>query len=514
MSGAEFLPPVGMSVEAAGEMLSIRLPVRGRGSGESDRTYYDTFDGLVHGAGLSVVHEGGRMVLADRASGIVVASMAMAQPTRPLLAFELEPGPLREALAPVIDVRALLALAHIHSRARAFELLDGETKVVVRMTLEEPAVISAAGRDKPLRPRLRLTAVRGYDADLESLRHDLEHDLGFKPADQPVVDEAVRVGGGIPGGIGSKVNVPLAAGQRSDAAVCAVLTRLLEVIEANVEGTIADTDSEFLHDLRVSVRRSRAVQRECRGVFPPEELAAFRAEFKWLQQATGDSRDLDVYVLEFDSMRELVPESMRPDLDPLLAVLRGRRLTARREMVRALRGDRFRRLLGDWAVLLEELVARPTRERVDATEPIAELAARRISKVYRRMVKMGDAIGPDSHAEEYHELRKKGKELRYLLELFGTPLFSPDVVKPMVKSLKSLQDVLGRHQDREVQVATVSALRDEVAAVPGGSEALMAMGVLVLRLHEDERAARGEFAEVFAEFASASQRQLVKDTFA
>jgi CHAD domain-containing protein len=213
-------------------------------------------------------------------------------------------------------------------------------------------------------------------------------------------------------------------------------------------------------------------------------------------------------------MRELVPESMRPDLAPGLAVLRGRRLTARREMVRALRGDRFRRLLGDWAVLLEELVARPTRERVDATEPIAELAARRISKVYRRMVKMGDAIGPDSHAEEYHELRKKGKELRYLLELFGTPLFSPDVVKPMVKSLKSLQDVLGRHQDREVQVATVSALRDEVAAVPGGSEALMAMGVLVLRLHEDERAARGEFAEVFAEFASASQRQLVKDTFA
>jgi len=40
------------------------------------------------------------------------------------------------------------------------------------------------------------------------------------------------------------------------------------------------------------------------------------------------------------------------------------------------------------------------------------------------------------------------------------------------------------------------------------------MGVLVLRLHEDERAARGEFADVFAEFASDSQRELVKDTFA
>ena len=43
-----------------------------------------------------------------------------------------------------------------------------------------------------------------------------------------------------------------------------------------------------------------------------------------------------------------------------------------------------------------------------------------------------------------------GKELRYLLELFGG-LWPSGVVKPMVRSLKGLQDVLGTHQDREVQ---------------------------------------------------------------
>ena len=323
----------------------------------------------------------------------------------------------------------------------------------------------------------------------------------------------MRAAGGVPGGIPSKIHVPLTAEQRSDAAVVAVLTRLLEVIEANLEGTIADIDSEFLHDFRVSVRRSRAVQRECKGVFAVDELAVFRAEFRWLQQVTGDSRDLDVYVLEFDSLRGIVPDRMGADLEPLLTVLKGRRLTARREMVRALRSDRFIRLLADWGALLEGLVASDTTGRVDATVPIGELASRRIRKVYRRMVTMGDAIDHDSPAEDYHELRKKGKELRYLLELFGTPLYPAEIVKPMIKTLKSLQDVLGRHQDREVQVATVSALRDEVAALPGGSEALMAMGVLVMRLHEDERAARAEFSESFAEFASSAQRRLVKDTF-
>jgi CHAD domain-containing protein len=514
MSGSDFLPPDEMSLEAAGEVLGVRLPVRERGVGESDRTYYDTFDGLVHGAGLSAVHERGRMVLVDRDSGAEIVSTRMPQPTQPLLAAEFDDGPLREALLPVIEVRALLPLAHVHSRVRALDVLDGERKTVVRMTLEEPALISSGGRRKALRPRLRVAVVRGYDAELESVRRSLEQDLGFKPADQPVVDEAVRAAGGVPGGTPSKIHVPLSADQRSDAAVCAVLGRLLDVIKANLEGTIADIDTEFLHDFRVSVRRSRAVQRECKGVFAPEELAAFRAAFKWLQQITGDSRDLDVYVLEFDSLRSIVPESMRGDLDPLLAVLRGRRLSARRRMVRELRAERATRLLADWGALLEELVARATGDRPDATVPICELAALRIRKVYRRMLKMGRAMDRDSPAEDYHELRKKGKELRYLLELFGAPLFAPDVVKPMIKSLKSLQDVLGRHQDREVQVSTLSGLRDEVSALPGGPAALMAMGVLVMRLHEDEQAARDEFAERFAQFASKSQRALVRDTFA
>jgi CHAD domain-containing protein len=141
------------------------------------------------------------------------------------------------------------------------------------------------------------------------------------------------------------------------------------------------------------------------------------------------------------------------------------------------------------------------------------VAGQRIAKVYRRMVKMGRGITSESPAEDYHELRKKGKELRYLFELYGAPLFDDDVVKPMVKTLKALQDVLGRHQDREVQTAMLRSLRDEVSEHPGGAGALMAMGALVQRLGEDEQAARGEFAESFVSFAAKSQRRLVKETF-
>ncbi|MBV9001640.1 MAG: CHAD domain-containing protein, partial [Solirubrobacterales bacterium] len=301
-------------------------------------------------------------------------------------------------------------------------------------------------------------------------------------------------------------------------AAAAVLRTLLEVIEANVDGTVADLDSEFLHDFRVSVRRTRAVQRELGAVFPPAELDNFRAEFRWLQQATGDARDLDVHVLEFDAIRALVGgpgyESMRGDLDPLLDVLRARREEAHRQLVAALRSERATGLLSAWRTFLDRLEAADESERPDAARPIGAVAGERIRKVYRRMVRMGNVIDESSPAEDYHELRKKGKELRYLLELFGAPLYPGEVVKPMIKTLKSLQDVLGRHQDREVQVALVRSLGPEVGKAEGAEPALMAMGALVGRLAEDEATARSDFAGRFAEFAASDQRRLVKETFA
>ncbi len=84
----------------------------------------------------------------------------------------------------------------------------------------------------------------------------------------------------------------------------------------------------------------------------------------------------------------------------------------------------------------------------------------------------------------------------------------------MIKTLKGLQDVLGRHQDREVQVAPAALARPRGGQGARLAAALMAMGALIARLAEDEQAARSEFAGTFAEFAAKEQRRLVKETFA
>jgi CHAD domain-containing protein len=516
----EFVLPDDLTVAAARDLLSEHLDLRYGDIRTTERRHYDTFDGLVRDEGLTFVFEDGQLRLVaaegvgDPAPPAQLGTVVRSEAPERLLADELEQGALRDELRSIIEVRAVLPVAHIRSRINDGVVVNADAKTVVRITLAEPAAVVSERREVQLLPRLRVSGVRGYDEELAEACKTLVDRLGLVAASESLVDEAVRATGGTPGGTSSKIEVSLTWDRRADAAAADVLGRLLEVVKANLPGTLADIDAEFLHDLRVSVRRSRAVQRELKHVFPPIELRRFRDEFRWLQRSTGDARDLDVYVLEFDSMRALLPSEMRTDLDPLLAVLRGRRLIARGEMVQAIGSERTRKLLFDWRLFLDSLPLLPVEGREDAARPIGEVAGERIGKVYKRMVKMGRAIDADSPAEAYHELRKKGKELRYLLELFGAPLYPSGVVKPMVRSLKALQDVLGRHQDREVQVSMLRSLRDEVSALPGGPAALMAMGVLVERLGEDEQAAREEFAARFADFGSKAQRKVVRGTFA
>jgi CHAD domain-containing protein len=311
----------------------------------------------------------------------------------------------------------------------------------------------------------------------------------------------------------AKVEVAIGYEQRADAAAAAVLRSLIDVVGFNLDGAIAGDDFDYLHQLRIAVRRSRTVQRQFKGAFPAFELPGLRSDFRWLQRATGAARDLDVHVEEFEELSELVPESLRGSLEPLRLTLMARRLQAREDLARALRSQRLHELLSDWERLLESLVELAVEDRPAAERSIGSLTAERVSAVYGRILRMGEAIGPGSPADSYHELRKKGKDLRYLLELFGMPLFDHDVVEPLVRVLKGLQDLLGRHQDREVQVTLVRSLADEVAALPGGPSACLAMGVLIDRLAADEHVARREFPDRFRPLATEEWRVQIADTF-
>jgi CHAD domain-containing protein len=491
----EYLLPEGLDVGSVDALLAARLDVECERARAARRTFYDTFDGRLHARGLALVHEGDRLVLRDGEYERSAAVTGSRRPAR-VLAGELPDGPLRDALEPLTGVRALTPTASLRGRRRLLRVVDGERKTVVRLVAEEADA---------LQPRLHVVPVRGYGKALRRVQGTLEDDLGLAPAPAPLQDEAVLREGGTPGGMSSKVVLAFAPDLRADRAAAALALRLVEVVEANLPGTLGDIDPEFLHDLRVAVRRTRALQRELRRVFPSERLAHFRGELRWLQQVTGPSRDLDVSLVEFGG-------AAGPRLEPLRAVLAAHRVDERAAMVRALRSARARRLLQEWPAFVTGVADAPAAGREDALRPIVAVAGERIARVYEGLTRMGAAIDDASPPVALHDLRKKGKELRYLLEFFAG-LFGDDVVGPLVSSLKALQDTLGRFQDREVQAALLHALSNEVAAREGGGQALMAMGVLAERLDEDRARARSEFAERFATFADRRRRAAMREAF-
>jgi CHAD domain-containing protein len=470
--------PAELDDAAVAELLAGRLDVQPGRSRSAQRVLLDTFDGRLRAAGLTAEHAG---ALSVTEPGAPARTAEVALGPR-LLIDDLPAGPVRERLSDVVEERALLPLATVRTRTQPLAVLGGDAKTVVRMEIE---------RAEGLPARLRVRPVLGYDADFSRVARVLTRELGLPEAGESLFDAAVRAAGGRPEGFSSKPAVELKPGTPAGRATGRVLARLADIAESNVPGTLEDLDTEFLHDLRVAVRRARSVVREMAAVLEPDARSRLREELRWVQQMSGPARDLDVQLLEWDRART--------DLEPVRKLLERRRAAALRDLRRGLRSRRFAKALESWRALAAE---------PGATAPIETVAADRIRRVYRRMVRDGLAIDEQSPAESLHDLRKRGKELRYLLELFGG-LFPGAVVKPMVASLKALQDVLGRFQDRAVQAELMRELGGELGDAP----ALMALGVLVEELEADQRLARDEFAGRFEAFAAKSQRKLVRATF-
>ena len=510
----DLLLPKALGRAEALALLQSRLTVEAGAARGHDRVLLDSFDGRLRGAGLRAERPAARrgagtMELHEPGAPVRRAELA---PGRRHLAHELPAGALRDRVAPVLEERALLPMARVAGAQQPLAVVDGEGKSVVRLALEVPEAVLPTGR-VALATRLSVRPVLGYDAAFARTLATLRDELGLVPAKRPLYDEAVRAGGGKPGGVATKVRAQLAPETRTDAAAALVLRRLADVAEANLAGAVDDLDSEFLHDLRVSIRRARAVLRELRGVLEPRERARLRDELKWAQGLTGPVRDLDVQLLEWPELTAGLGGGDEAELEPLRALLERRRARELAKMVRGLRSARFAGLLAAWRALADGRPASDEAGTPLAAVPIERTAGTRIAKVYRRMVRDGRKIGEDSPPEALLDLRKRGKELRYLLELFGGA-FAEDAVEPTVKALKDLQKVLGRYQDRSVQLESLRALRDELASAPDGPAALIALGPVLELLRADQAAAREEFAERFAGFAGKGTRKTVRAAFA
>src|SRR4051794_29120232 len=146
------LLPEGSGIDDARAKLAAHLSVRPGPTTRTTTTFYDTFDGRLYSEGVTLIGAGGRLALLDRATGEELAS-ADGRAAARMFDHDL-PEPLRERLAPAIEMRALLPVARVRSQKHLLAVLNGDQKTVVRMAIEIHE--GAHGR-------VCASAVRGYD---------------------------------------------------------------------------------------------------------------------------------------------------------------------------------------------------------------------------------------------------------------------------------------------------------------------------------------------------------------
>ncbi|HEY6533939.1 MAG TPA: CHAD domain-containing protein [Acidimicrobiales bacterium] len=480
-----------------------------------DRTFLDTADGRLDRADVVLelrrpVEGGGPATLVCVDDGRVVSTQTLAAAEAPRFVDDLPAGASVDLLAGLMEMRALVPGPTVRCRVTMLAALDAEEKTTARVQVEEAALLD--GTELPV--LVELHQLRGYDREADRLQKLLVSRLELEPCTVSMARFA-RSAAGVPGFVPTKLRLMLGPSSAADA-WRVVLRALTDTMAANFAGTVADTDSEFLHDFRVAVRRTRSVLKEGAHVLPPESREHFRDGFKWLGDITTPQRDADVHLLDFPDLVASLPPERAEALEPLRALLVERQRSCHQQLVTDLRSLRRARLGQEWAAFLAGEGAwpaddggEPGSDAPEALDPAIVVVAKRIRKAHRRLVQDGRAIDDASPATALHDLRKDAKRLRYLLECFGS-LFPVGDVATAVKPLKSLQDTLGTFQDTEVQIHALEGFGEQLIERGAGAPTLLAMGAVIENVGARGVGARKEFATRFATFDSAAVRAAYK----
>ncbi|CUJ92972.1 hypothetical protein RUE5091_01279 [Ruegeria denitrificans] len=415
---------------------------------------------------------------------------------------DLPDGPVRAGLKSFPKLRALMPVGSGTVKAKNFAVLDDLQKTQVR-----GSVLSlSTGHGKVT--FLTVQSMRGYKRAFLDVCSALECMAGGASEKEELFQRL------LPDTIPyvAKPEIKLGKQQPSIEVAVEIVRTYLEVARQNEAGIVADIDTEFLHDYRVSLRRVRSVLSLFKGVFSTEQTTALKHEFSNLMALTGRMRDLDVYLLEKDIYFNLIPANLHHGVNAMFAQFakeRNRELTT---LNRRFRSAAYDRQMTQLVRLFADTKGLETGSNAD--RGAYDYACALIWKRYRKVCKRARGITPKTPDEAVHELRIDCKKLRYLMEFFA-PLFDKGEFKSIIKPLKIMQESLGLFNDYSVQqeallefVATQSDAQNRTNA-----QLAMAVGGLIAVLDQRQKTERDRVIANFQHFDSSKIQTLFRTLF-
>jgi CHAD domain-containing protein len=369
----------------------------------------------------------------------------------------------------------LVPIARVRNRRLERAVRDGRGAVLALIAADSVASKSyeAAGGEPEARQWHELEAelVDGSRTLLEALSSELLA-AGARPADSPS-KLAQALGDKYPSGRGYEASRRGDAAGSGGRAVAAYLHEQREALLHN-DALVRVGDVDGVHDMRVAVRRLRATLRTFRPMLDRARTEPLRDELHWLGGLLGAVRDGDVLRRRFD--KAIAAEPPDTIAGPVTATIHERLGTsagqARTALDAAMTSARYAHVLDELDAVLDAV---PDNEVGSATgnevgRPIDKRLRRAARKaVLRADERLGAALrlpahpagvafpnaAPQSRDVALHESRKAYKRARYAVEALAAAVGRP--ARRLAKRLRTLQDILGEHQD---SVVGAQLLRD------------------------------------------------------
>jgi len=243
-------------------------------------------------------------------------------------------------------------------------------------------------------------------------------------------------------------------------------------------------DPEDLHQLRVATRRLRSSLRPFRKVFGRETVESFSEDLRRVTRATGEVRDLDVFVEALASF----PSAHRAP--SFLSHLKERHDAAVEAMLTALDDPAYSRFKERFVAFVANIHPwnHPSERKAARAKARIE-AATVLGKRLAAVLAFQDRLSGDDEAQ-LHQLRIACKRFRYVADFLSETL---DVKRGVfLRPFKNLQDSLGEIHDAFVRANYIRGYLEEHRAELSAEE----QSALEDLLTENQQR-RDDFLEVF-----------------
>lgn len=266
----------------------------------------------------------------------------------------------------------------------------------------------------------------------------------------------------------------------------AIARNCIGQIQSNETGVARGQDPEFLHQMRIGLRRLDAAFALFADVLQAPPSIAH--ELEWLMDQLGPVRDWDVFLA---STLPQVAEAMnRPGpLGSVTAAAREKSAALHAQAAAAVSSARFAKLLRALENWIEQRGWRddvPAKGKAQLKMRVIDFAGAILEQQQQRLLRRGRKL-KDADQDRRHRVRMAAKRARYAAEFFAS-LYPGKRVRPYVQALTRVQDELGWLNDAAVANRLLDDLDDGDPALREG--AAMVRGYLAARSEAGLRGVR------------------------